>query len=263
MTGNEYFAGIDVGATTTKAVVIDANNNLLGCYVRNSGTDLTLAATQSFDEALGKAELTQDGIQTVVATGYGRKSVPFAKETKTEISCHARGCYHYFPESITVVDIGGQDNKIIKLNTEGVRTGFKMNRKCAAGTGAFLEELSHKLDIPVSDLNDLAEKANKTAEIGSYCTVFTATEILDRIRAGESLDEIVRGLFDSIAKRIVEMDTLSGRVIMSGGVAAYNPIVADLLSSRIGLKVEIAPHPQEMGAFGAAIVAKGLFKEYR
>lgn len=261
MTGKEYFAGIDVGATTTKAVVIDINNNLLGCYVRRSGTDLTLATSQAFNKALEKAGLTQDGIQTVVATGYGRKNVPFAKETKTEISCHARGCYHYFPESITVVDIGGQDNKIIKLNTDGIRSGFKMNRKCAAGTGAFLEELAHKLDIPVGDLNDLAAKAKKASEIGSYCTVFTATEILDRIRAGENLDEIVRGLFDSIAKRIVEMDTMTGRVIMSGGVAAHNPIVAELLSSRTGLKVEIAPHPQEMGAFGAALIAKGLIKE--
>ena len=257
MTRNELFAGVDVGATTTKAVVIDSNNNLLGCDVRRSGTDLTLAATRSFGTALDKAGLTQEGIRAVVATGYGRRNVPFAKKTKTEISCHARGCYHYFPESITVVDIGGQDNKIIKLDMEGVRTGFKMNRKCAAGTGAFLEELSHKLEIPVGDLNDIAEKAKNTTEIGSYCTVFTATEILDRIRAGESLEEIVRGLFDSIAKRIVEMDTMTGRVIMSGGVVAHNPIVAELLSSHTGFKVEIAPHPQEMGAFGAAIEAKG------
>ena len=263
LTGNECFVGIDVGTTTTKAVVIDASNSLLGCHVRRSGTDLAVAATQAFNEAMTMAEVPQEEIQTIVATGYGRKNVPFTKETKTEITCHARGCYHYFPEAITVVDIGGQDNKIIKLDKGGVRTGFKMNRKCAAGTGAFLEELAHKLDIPVDELNDLAEKTKKTAEIGSYCTVFTATEILDRIRAGERLDEIVRGLFDSIAKRIVEMDTMIGRVILSGGVAAHNPIVAELLSKRTGLEVEIAPHPQEMGAFGAALVAKELMNKSR
>jgi activator of 2-hydroxyglutaryl-CoA dehydratase len=136
-----------------------------------------------------------------------------------------------------------------------------MNRKCAAGTGAFLEELAFKLEIPVGELNDRAVNATETAKIGSYCTVFTATEILDRIRAGESMDNIVRGLFDSITKRILEMDTLSGRVIISGGVAAFHPIVAELLSRRTDLMVDIAPHPQEMGAFGAALHAKALSQE--
>jgi predicted CoA-substrate-specific enzyme activase len=194
--------------------------------------------------------------------------VSFAHGTKTEIACHGRGCYHYgcrLPEAITVVDIGGQDSKIIKLDAQGRRIGFKMNRKCAAGTGAFLEEMAHKLDIPIGHLNDLATAADRTAEIGSYCTVFTATEVLDRIRAGERVDEIVRGLFDSVAKRIVEMDTLVGRVMMTGGVVAFNPIVAELLSARIGIgraggSVEIAPHAQEMGAFGAALFAAELFR---
>jgi predicted CoA-substrate-specific enzyme activase len=154
------------------------------------------------------------------------------------------------------VDIGGQDSKIIKLDKVGRRISFKMNRKCAAGTGAFLEEIAYKLDIPLGDLNGLAQMAKTTAKIGSYCTVFTATEILDRIRAGEKLDDIVRGLFDSIAKRIIEMDTLTGRTIMTGGVVAYNAIVAELLSARAGVEIEIAPHPQEMGAFGAALFAQ-------
>jgi predicted CoA-substrate-specific enzyme activase len=249
------YAGIDVGATTTKAVVIDTNKTVLGRFVLRSGMDLTSSAKESLDQATAQAGIRRESIQAIVATGYGRKNVPFAHDTKTEISCHGRGCYHYFPEEITVVDIGGQDSKIIKLNTEGIRIGFKMNRKCAAGTGAFLEEIAHKLDIPIGDLNGLAQRANNTAKIGSYCTVFTATEILDRIRSGEGLDDIVRGVFDSVAKRIVEMDTLTGRVIMTGGVIAYNSIVAELLSSRAGIEVEIAPHPQEMGAFGAALFA--------
>jgi predicted CoA-substrate-specific enzyme activase len=184
--------------------------------------------------------------------------VSFAHDTKTEISCHGRGCYHYFPEAITVVDVGGQDSKIIKLDAHGRRVGFKMNRKCAAGTGAFLEEIASKLDVPIGDLCSLAEGAEKAAQIGSYCTVFTATEVLDRIRAGERTDEIVRGLFDSVAKRILEMDTLTGRVVMTGGVVAFNSIVAELLSARTGTAVEVAPHPQEMGAFGAALLATEL-----
>jgi len=109
------------------------------------------------------------------------------------------------------------------------------------------------LDIPIEDLDDLAQKASEAAQIGSYCTVFAATEVLDRIRAGEERGSIIRGLFDSVVKRILEMDTLSGRVIMTGGVVSFNAVVAELLSTRAGTKVEIAPHPQEMGAFGAAL----------
>ena len=260
MSDNRVFAGIDVGTTTTKAVIINANREMLGSFVRRSGTDLVSAAMTALEKAIARAGVASDAVQVVVATGYGRKNVPFAHDTKTEIGCHGRGCYHYFPEAITVVDVGGQDNKIIKLDAQGRRVGFKMNRKCAAGTGAFLEEIAHKLDIPVGDLNGLAQAASETAQIGSYCTVFTATEVLDRIRAGETVDDIVRGLFDSVAKRILEMDTLDDRVIMTGGVVAFNDIVAELLSVRAGVEVEVAPHAQEMGAFGAALFAKELSK---
>ncbi|NIM95741.1 MAG: ATPase [Anaerolineales bacterium] len=251
-----FYAGVDVGATTTKAVIIDDNRKVLGSFVRRSGTDLNSAATQAFDAALAQAGITESSVQTIIATGYGRRNVPFAHDSKTEISCHGSGCYHYFPRAITVVDIGGQDNKVIKLNEDGRRTGFRMNRKCAAGTGAFLEEIAHKLDIPIGELNALAQSTDETAKIGSYCTVFTATEILDRIRAGEPLDAMVRGLYDSIAKRIMEMDTLTGRVIMTGGVIAFNDVVAELLSTGAKVEVQIAPHPQEMGAFGAALFAQ-------
>jgi predicted CoA-substrate-specific enzyme activase len=255
MSEDRLFAGVDVGTTTTKAVVINANREVLGLSTRRSGTDLATAALVAFEKAAAQAGVAREAVQAIVATGYGRKSVPFARDTKTEIGCHGRGCYHYFPEAITVVDVGGQDSKIIKLDAQGRRAGFKMNRKCAAGTGAFVEEIAHKLDIPVGDLNGLAQAASKTAQIGSYCTVFTATEVLDRIRDGEKVGDIVRGLFDSVAKRIVEMDMLTGRVVMTGGVVAFNDIVAELLSARAGVKVEIAPHPQEMGAFGAALFA--------
>jgi predicted CoA-substrate-specific enzyme activase len=256
MTNHRTFAGIDVGTTMTKAVIIGADKRVLGQSVRRSGADLASAATAAFEEALARAGVARESVQFIMATGFGRKNVPCAHDTKTEIGCHGRGCYHYFREAITVVDVGGQDSKIIKLDALGKRLSFKMNRKCAAGTGAFLEEIAHKLDIPIGDLNDLAQTATRTAQIGSYCTVFTATEVLDRIRAGERLNEIVRGLFDAVAKRIVEMDTLTGRVLMSGGVVAFNPIVAELLSTRAGVEVEIAPHPQLMGAFGAALLAQ-------
>ena len=236
-------------------MVIDARNRIVGSHVRRSGANLLESAEEALAEALKQARLRPDEVGPVVATGFGRRSVSFAHETKTEISCHAKGSHYYYPEEITVIDIGGQDNKVVKLDASGRKTSFKMNRKCAAGTGAFLEEMAYKLDIPMSELEGLARKSTEGTELGSFCTVFTATEVLDRIRGGERLENIVRGLFNSVAKRILEMEMLSGRVVMTGGVVAYNPIVAEMISERAGIEVEIAPHPQEMGAFGAALFA--------
>jgi len=245
----------------TKAVVINTKKQILGKFIRRSGTDLKRSAQLSLENALNQAGADQESVQTILATGFGRKNVTFAHEDKTEIGCHGRGCSFYFPEAITVVDIGGQDSKIIKLDASGKRVGFKMNRKCAAGTGAFFEEIAHKLDIPINEFNDLAVSASETAKIGSYCTVFTATEVLDRIKAGEQVGNIIRGLFDTVTKRVLEMDTLTDRVVMTGGVVAFNPIVADLLSERSRVKIEITPHPQEMGAFGAALFAEEMFNQ--
>ena len=252
---DRYSAGLDSGTSTTKAVLIDGEKEIVGSFVRKSGANLLESAEIAVEEALRRAGLQKNDIDCIVATGFGRRSISFAQESKTEISCHSRGCHYYFPEEITVIDIGGQDNKVVKLDAQGRKTSFKMNRKCAAGTGAFLEEMAYKLDIPLDDLEALARKSSKGTELGSFCTVFSATEVLDRIRGGERLEDIVRGLFNSVAKRILEMDTLTGRVIMSGGVVAHNPIVAEIVSERATKKVEIAPHPQEMGAFGAALFA--------
>jgi len=210
---------------------------------------------------MNRAGISRDEVGFITATGYGRNNVSFAHDTKTEIACHSRGCYHYFPEAITVVDIGGQDSKIIKLDAEGHRISFRMNRKCAAGTRSFLEEIAYKLDIPLSNMDGLARDSRKETTIGSYCTVFTATEVLDRIRAGEKVEDIVRGLFRSVVKRITEMDVLTARVVMSGGVVAFNPIVAELLSDQLQREITIAPHPQEMGAFGAALFAMESVRE--
>jgi len=250
-----YFAGLDCGTATTKAVIIDRNRDILGSFVRRSGANLMESAESALNEALKRAGLERADVGIIFATGFGRRSVSFAQESKTEISCHSTGCHYYYPEEITVIDIGGQDNKVIKLDASGRKTSFKMNRKCAAGTGAFLEEMAYKLDIPVSELEGLARRSTAGTELGSFCTVFTATEVLDRIRGGERLEDLVRGLFNSVAKRILEMERLTGRVIMSGGVVAYNPIVAEIISERAGVDVEVAPHPQEMGAFGAALFA--------
>jgi predicted CoA-substrate-specific enzyme activase len=154
-----------------------------------------------------------------------------------------------------VVDIGGQDNKIIKMNRLGQRVSFKMNRKCAAGTGAFLEEMALRLRLPLSDLDRLARSADGEVPLGSYCTVFSATEVLEKIKAGHPVDRIVRGVFHSVVKRVLEMDTLSDTVVLTGGVIEHNPFLAELIREHTDSPIRIPPHPQITGALGAALYA--------
>jgi predicted CoA-substrate-specific enzyme activase len=247
--------GIDVGSCTTKAVIVDAGQNILSAKVDYSGTDFARAAALVFDGALTEAGLRAEDVQSIVSTGYGRKSVDRAGRSVTEITCHGRGCLYYFSGPITVVDIGGQDNKVIKLDAHGHRVSFKMNRKCAAGTGAFLEEMALRLRLPLEDLNDLARTADGEVTLGSYCTVFSATEVLEKIKAGHPVSRIVRGLFRSVAKRVLEMDTLTDTVVLTGGVIEHNPFLAEIIRETTDQPVKIPPHAQTTGALGAALIA--------
>ncbi len=249
------FVGIDIGASTTKAIIINEEKEVLGHSVNNSGADFEVAADQAFGKARENAGREGSDKCIIVTTGYGRRNVPYADATKTEISCHAGGSFHYFPHAHTLIDIGGQDSKIIRIDGTGKRTSFKMNRKCAAGTGAFLEEIANRLKIKLGKLNELAEKAESSIQIGSYCTVFTATEILARIREGIDVTDIVKGVFNSVIKRVFEMDSMEGNVVMSGGVVAYNPFLVTMFEERIEKKIFVPPLPQLTGAFGAALYA--------
>ena len=246
---------MDIGARTAKVVLIDAGGRLLAHALAGSGTDFQAVAQRLLAECLEAAGLPREAVAGCVATGYGRRNVPFADQARTEISCHAAGCYFHFQQAMTVIDIGGQDNKIIKVDGRGQRTGFKMNRKCAAGTGAFLEEMAMRLELPLEAMNDLAARAETTVELGSYCTVFTATEILEKIRAGLKVPDIVKGIYSSIAKRVLEMDTITDTPVMSGGVAAHNPILVEIMTRMIGREVQTPPRPQLAGALGAALAA--------
>jgi len=249
-----YFVGIDVGASTTKAVIIDEEKEVLGYSVCYSGADFKAAAEQVFKKS--QKNVKREGPNKfVMATGYGRRNIPFAGKSKTEISCHAKGSFFYFPHAHTLIDIGGQDSKIIKVNDSGKRTGFKMNRKCAAGTGAFLEEMANRLQIKIEKLNELAAKSKKNIQIGSYCTVFSATEILTRIREGVEVKDIIKGIFGSVIKRALEMDPLEGNIVMSGGVVAHNPFLVSMFEKKLGKKIFVTPLPQLTGAFGAALYA--------
>jgi predicted CoA-substrate-specific enzyme activase len=157
--------------------------------------------------------------------------------------------------AMTIIDIGGQDNKIIKLDEQGRRLSFKMNRKCAAGTGAFLEEMSLRLDIPIQDMDSLARASTNMVELGSYCTVFSATEVLEKIRQGKQVTDIVKGLFFSVIQRVLEMDSLTEKVVMTGGVVAHNPFLVKMVEKITKHEVITPEYPHLTGAVGAALFA--------
>jgi predicted CoA-substrate-specific enzyme activase len=247
------FVGVDVGASRTKVAILDPHRKLIAHVVRKSGTDFSATAEACLASALNLAGAEEKDILRTVSTGYGRKNVSFSQETKTEIGCHAKGCYHYFPTAMSIIDIGGQDNKIIKVDEKGRRLSFKMNRKCAAGTGAFLEEMSMRLDIPLEEMDGLARKSRHMVELGSYCTVFSATEVLEKIRQGAAVPDIVKGLFLSVIKRILEMDALTEKVVMTGGVVAHNGYLVKMVEEIIEREVLVPDYPQFTGAVGAAL----------
>jgi predicted CoA-substrate-specific enzyme activase len=249
------YVGVDVGASAVKVVALDARRGIVGEGVARTRVDLDAAAQGCLDEVLSAHGLTMDQVAAATATGFGRHNVSFATATKTEIGCHAKGCFHYFPMPITIIDIGGQDNKIIRLDEKGNTVDFKMNRKCAAGTGAFIEEIAERLGVELSQLDALATSSTETVELGSFCTVFSKTEVLARMREGRPLAGILRGALQSVVQRVVEIDPLDGDVVMSGGVVAHNPLVAELMEQRLGRKILLPPSPQTIGALGAALFA--------
>jgi len=250
-----YYCGIDIGAATAKLVIIDENGRIIGKSLTRSGVDYGQAAEQNLSQALAASGLDRTDLCRAYSTGYGRDNVPWTDGRMTEIACHGRGAWQHYKQSMTVIDIGAQDSKIIHLDDHGRRRNFKMNRKCAAGTGSFLEEIALRLALPVSDLNGLAEKSSKEVVLGSFCTVFTATEILAKIRAGERVEDIVKGAFRSVVKRIQEMGLVEGALVMTGGVAAHNPLLVALVGESFKRPVLVPPDPQYIGALGAALFA--------
>ena len=247
--------GIDVGASATKGVLLSNDRQIVSFHVRNSGVDFKEAAEDTRMNCLGAAGISKDEVKFTVASGYGRRNVSFADDTKTEISCHAEGAYFHHRKACTIVDIGGQDSKVIRVDDAGKPISFKMNRKCAAGTGAFLVEIAARLSVPLEQLDGLARGAQKEIELGSYCTVFTKTEILARIAEGAGAEDIAKGVFGSVIKRIIEMDPLTGDVVMTGGVIAHNPYLGEMFEKKLNRKLFVPERPQLAGALGAALFA--------
>ena len=251
----QYYCGIDIGASTAKLVIINSNSQVVAKILGRSGVDYEKTAEQMLNDLTVAESLDRSQIVRSLSTGYGRDNVPWVDGKMTEIACHGKGAYFHFQERMTVIDIGAQDSKIIHLDETGKRESFKMNRKCAAGTGAFIEEIAYRLALDVSQLNALAEASTKDVSLGSFCTVFAATEVLAKIRAGVDVTDIVKGAFNSVVKRIVEMDRIDGILVMTGGVVANNPFMAKLIGQAFSTEAHIAPDAQYTGAFGAALFA--------
>jgi len=255
--GKQLYVGVDVGSSFCKVAVVDADRKPVGWSCRRSGTDFTQSAQLGAQAALDRAQATFDDVANCISTGYGRSNVAFTKGTKSEIGCHAKGAYFLFPMAITIIDIGGQDNKVIVVNEKGERQKFMMNRKCAAGTGAFIEEQSLRLRVDISEFDGLARQSTTPVEIASFCSVYAGTELLEKLRNGAKVPDIVRGIFVSVAKRILAMASLStDPIVMTGGVVEHNPLVVDLMRELSGGDIRVPQHPQLMGALGAALYAQ-------
>jgi (R)-2-hydroxyacyl-CoA dehydratese activating ATPase len=251
------YAGIDAGSRTIKIVLIDeATRKVVASGVADQGVKQAVLAAQLFDRVLKDARTGCRGVRRVVATGYGRDALTFADSAVTEITCHAHGVRCQRRDARTIVDIGGQDSKVIRLDGGGRVSEFVMNDRCAAGTGRFLEVVTERLGVRLADLGKLAGRAKKPAVISSTCVVFADTEIIGLLAAGTAPANIVAGVRKSIATRIAAMvgRNAFAPVIFTGGVALI-PGMARALELAIGHPVHVARHPQLTGAMGAAILA--------
>ncbi len=253
-----YYIGVDVGSLSTDVVVIDEEGKMVGSAIRFTGANSTRAAEAALDEAAQEAGMEMDQAACIVGTGYGRSAVPFAHKTVTEISCHAMGALHHFPDCRTVIDIGGQDSKVIQVGPDAKVLNFAMNDKCAAGTGRFLEVMAAKLEITLEDLGRLSLSAKGEVAISSVCTVFAESEIVSLVARNHSLPEVIKGLHRSVVNRIMSMVRsvgLNAPFTMSGGVAK-NPGVVALFAEALGEKPFVSDEPQLVGALGAAMIAR-------
>jgi predicted CoA-substrate-specific enzyme activase len=252
-----YFAGIDIGSTMTKVVLIDTDGTILSTIKGPTGPEHRQLANEVMKRALEQANLRLDDIAYIVATGYGRLNVPFADDQITELSCHARGVSSIFPNVRTAIDIGGQDAKCMKIR-HGKLVDFVMNDKCAAGTGRFLEVIAATLGIKLEDLGALSLKSIKKVAISNVCTIFAQQEIVARLSEGEKAEDIIAGMHDALASRVV---TLARRlkiepdVVLTGGVAKNIGMVKAMKES-LGCKILVPQEPLLTGALGAAILAK-------
>jgi len=252
-----FVAGIDIGAATAKAVIWD-RSQILGKALIPTGADVAQAAEQVIDMALKDIGGCREGLQTVISTGYGRRAVRFAHKTVTEILCHATGVSKQYPDARTIVDIGGQDSKVIGLNQDGSVVNFVMNDKCAAGTGRFLEVIAKVLGTEIDKIGALSLTSASPCAVSSTCAVFAESEMVSLRASGQRQEDILAGVHQAMAYRIAIMgNTVSYQpiVVFTGGVAA-NIGMKVALEKEIRIEILVPEEHQFMGALGAAILAE-------
>ena len=254
-----YAAGVDVGSTQTKAVIIDEHLRIAGRALIDTGSNVTLAAERAYELALrdGDIDEEKDGVGYVIGTGYGRFRVTFGDAQTTEISCHARGAVQMFPRTRTVLDMGGQDTKAIKVNERGEVLDFAMNDKCSAGTGRFLGAAASALELPLDDLGPTALRSVKPVRISTTCTVFAESEILAWLAKGKRDEDILLGVHQSVGSRALGLLRRVGieeQVTFTGGVAR-NVGMVSVISDMLGFPVNSGEDSHFMGALGASLFA--------
>ncbi|MGE5190400.1 MAG: acyl-CoA dehydratase activase [Gemmatimonadota bacterium] len=258
MTRRTLFAGIDVGSLSTDVVLLDRRGRVAAAVVVATGASTRKACAEALGRALGEAGGTEPDVAFTVATGYGRDGVSSAGLRVTEITCHARGARHLFPEARTVLDIGGQDSKVIRLSSEGKVIDFAMNDKCAAGTGRFLEVMARALDMDLEEMGPRSLQSKRALAVSSMCTVFAESEVISLIAAGAAPEDIAAGIHAAVADRVAALAERVGMgppAVMTGGVAK-NPGARKALEDRLGLSLLVPAEPQATGALGAALIAR-------
>ncbi len=250
-----YVMGIDSGSTSTNAVILNGNREIVASAVIRTGAKSGESAQRILEEILQKADLQRSDLTKIVSTGYGRVSIPFADENVTEISCHGKGAHYLNPEIRTILDIGGQDSKAIHLNEKGDVTDFVMNDKCAAGTGRFLEMMARTLEVDISELGPLSLKSTENIEISSMCSVFAESEVISLIAQNKETSDIAHGIHMAIAAKAISLMRRVGlepMFMMTGGVAK-NPGVVKVLEEQLKAPLFISEEPEIVGALGAAL----------
>lgn len=252
-----HAAGVDVGSTQTKAVVVDEAGTIVGRALIMTGSNVVRAAEDAFRRALADGDLREEEVEYVIGTGYGRYKVTFGNSQVTEISCHGRGAVHMFPGTRTVIDMGGQDTKAIRVSGAGEILDFCMNDKCAAGTGRFLGAAAAALDIPLDEIGPTALAGERPVKISTTCTVFAESEVLSWLGKGKKIEDILLGVHQSIASRSIGLLRRVGieeQVTFTGGVAR-NVAMRQTLEERLGFAVNLSEESHFMGALGAALFA--------
>jgi len=252
-----YAAGVDVGSTQTKATIINEAGEIVSRSLTDTGSNVVHAAEAAFQEALESVKLREEEVEYIVGTGYGRYRVTFGNPQVTEISCHARGAVHMFPQTRTVLDMGGQDTKAIRIGSSGEILDFCMNDKCAAGTGRFLGAASSALEISLDELGPTALQSSKPVKISTTCTVFAESEVISWVGKGKKIEDILWGVHQSIASRSVGLMRRVGieeEVSFTGGVAKNIGMIT-ALEEKLELKLNVSDESHYMGALGAALFA--------